>query len=801
MAIDKSKTLPFFPFELTIYTFITAMTEEERACYLSLYTSDYESHRNRNPKPVPGTCRWILEHEKYNDWYSTEGSRLLWVSADAGCGKSVLISFLIDLFTKSQVTPHTNVCYFFFKDDVNEQRSAVFALSALIHQICTVQPTLIHHATSQRAIKGHAMIKQFHSLWDIFVATVCDEDSNDTICFIDGLDECEMFSRKELMTALTEFFGREIRKSHPYLKVIVTSRPDNSVKNAFCKLPEIRLRGENETKAINEDVKLVVQASVNNLKSSGLPRDLLTKLQQELIRRADRTFLWTTLTIELLKDASERGASRKEIDRILQSRDIDVIYSRLLAGRPYPTQARRLLQIVLAAARPFTLEEMSIALAVRRSDKQDDTFEDLGARIKHPFENHVKSLCGHFLRIVHERIYLVHQTAREFLLRPESPKVSKPMVSKKMELDQKVSSLARSDSTIQPLTSRALRTAGEFLHHQESLETKMTSKPMEEPQFKKQSIPQTRKLESVLENAEGNTEKPARKTVTWKTSISLIGAHRTLLNICVAYLYLFHDVEDESAISNSDNARSPERSSLSGLLNYAAIYWLSHLRVARTEDLSVWTRWYANVCDPKFGGFKTWTRLNPSYNLYFPPGRIDIQGAEPEEESIFDTLSKAAPRFVNNVDYNSDRRTKTQGRKLYKKSEQQWDDIDSQQICSELDIFDKIGPNSEILFGNDDSLNEDHSDESKLSSMDSDSASSQLSGATSVGDLEEMDPQSHGMNSSLKSTHRHRQYQRARKRSKERDPLRTASLLASHPPAESSFLHQIDDNANDRYWG
>jgi hypothetical protein len=78
-------------------------------------TSNYESHRDRNPEPVNGTCQWLLQHPNYVKWRDSHLSNLLWVSADPGCGKSVLARFLADdelKPTESRIT-----CYFFFKDD------------------------------------------------------------------------------------------------------------------------------------------------------------------------------------------------------------------------------------------------------------------------------------------------------------------------------------------------------------------------------------------------------------------------------------------------------------------------------------------------------------------------------------------------------------------------------------------------------------------------------------------------------------------------------------------------------------
>jgi len=42
-------------------------------------------------------------------------------------------------------------------------------------------------------------------------------------------------------------------------------------------------------------------------------------------------------------------------------------------------------------------------------------FDELALDLIYSFENDVKLLCGHFLRIIRGRVYLVHETAREYL--------------------------------------------------------------------------------------------------------------------------------------------------------------------------------------------------------------------------------------------------------------------------------------------------------------------------------------------------------------------------------------------------
>jgi hypothetical protein len=92
---------------------------------------------------VLGTCQWSLEHEKYLKWIDARGSSLSWVTAYPGCGKSVLASFLVDhLRQQEESNCRTNISYFFFKDDSDQERSSTFALSAILHQLFIAISTL-----------------------------------------------------------------------------------------------------------------------------------------------------------------------------------------------------------------------------------------------------------------------------------------------------------------------------------------------------------------------------------------------------------------------------------------------------------------------------------------------------------------------------------------------------------------------------------------------------------------------------------------------------------------------------------
>ncbi|GKT48348.1 vegetative incompatibility protein HET-E-1 [Colletotrichum spaethianum] len=306
----------------------------------------------------------------------------------------------------------------------------------------------------------------------------------------------------------------------------------------------IRLRAEDETDAISHDVSMVIKARIDDLIDRGFPVALLENIQLELIKRADRTFLWVSLALGLLEEKVEGGASRRELDNILRTRDIYSIYAELLASRPDLPKTRKMLNLILAAARPLTVKETSIALAVVPESKQINhpqrlprkakspgklTLRDVEYELVYPFENHLKLICGHFIRITKNRVYLVHETAREFLLEPND------------------------SSDI----------------------------PQLDPFFSQPS--------AVLGGPE----------TTFQHTFSLIEAHALLLDICAAFLY---------CLAKQSKTSQPGQASIEtqAFLQYAAQSWTIHHHRARKRLDVLDSRYYQNLCHPLFPGFHRW---------------------------------------------------------------------------------------------------------------------------------------------------------------------------------------------------
>ncbi|PWW78753.1 hypothetical protein C7212DRAFT_355414 [Tuber magnatum] len=362
-----------------------------------LYTSEYGSHRGRVREPAEGTCTWVLEHPKYQEWSEKNVSSLLWLSADPGYGKSVIASFLVKHLKKRT---DAIVCYFFFKEDNDEQRRATFALCAILHQ----------HFVERSSLYGYGGGSD--TLWDILIESVAKGGCGEVIRVVDALDECEEVTLGRFMHNVTRLPVSQT--SDTPLKFLVTGRPYLKIERGLSSwATTIRLKGENEVNSISADVTLLIDKGINELESIRENPGGLGYLRSVLMSSADRTFLWVSLVLEILKD-SEDDSPEGFADIVSTTpRDLAELYTKILNKSASYDKARQILHIVVGAARPLTLREMNIAFRMRRNQKSVKDQRDL----PQGFEKTVKNLCGLFVRIIDSKIYLVHQTAREFLIK------------------------------------------------------------------------------------------------------------------------------------------------------------------------------------------------------------------------------------------------------------------------------------------------------------------------------------------------------------------------------------------------
>jgi len=390
-------------------------SDREIQCLRALRTVEYEKFKDRNPDRLERTCEWFLRHERFYEWRQRK-SGFLWVSADPGCGKSVLAKCLIDQEIKS--TESRTTCYFFFKDDDKEQKSLATAFSSLLHQLFAQKQSLIQHAMQDYTTDGDKLPNFFHKLWGILVKATSDPKAGEVVCILDALDECADAERYQIIDTLSTFYKQS--QSSSQLKFLVTSRPYFDIERKFASLtrhfPTIRLHGEKESEAISREIDIVIRFKVSELgQELELGDSEQLALQDELLAMEHRTYLWLKLMVDVIRGEIDPTKKRlKEIINTLPA-TVDQAYESILLQAKDQKRAQKLLHIIVAARRPLTLKEMNIALTIEDHHR---SYEDLGLDVKNEarFATTIRNICGLFITIIDQKVYLIHQTAKEFLV-------------------------------------------------------------------------------------------------------------------------------------------------------------------------------------------------------------------------------------------------------------------------------------------------------------------------------------------------------------------------------------------------
>ncbi|KAK1637464.1 hypothetical protein BDP81DRAFT_317718 [Colletotrichum phormii] len=647
------------------------------ACLREL-NSAYEYHLDQIDNPISKTCEWFTSHTQWNRWDSLPGSGLLWITADAGCGKSVLAKYLVNFFRErtSRAHLHTHVCYFFFKEGLEHQDNAPSAVSAILHQLFSNQRRLMHHAMAKYSNMPKNSFNRFSTLWCILLAMMEDPQTKDVL---DGLDECEDKSLEELIKALADFVqSRKTipNKARPACKIILLSRHLNSIERRFGLRPSIgshdagaqssegcvnfRLSAEEESASVAKDIAQFVASRISDLgRQSEISTEILHRIEKRLISSADCTFLWVSLVMNIVKGAEVDGISMGQIEAILATTKLEDVYEKLLSGRASPLKSRKVLLLILSAVRPLTVEELCGAVEVNQDyHQQQDTKEservmahlesislhELGQRkevsraqdliarsgrittstnmmqklennerramraislrpganhdrlsrqpevqtrtLQHhmhrPFINHIRQVCGHLVRIRKGKIYLVHQTARQFLL-----------------------------------------------HQRRELGFGAIS------QGKKYSLPTHR-----------DRQESGSSTLVsqWQHSISLADANLYMLQICADYLDLFRSAKafkkaaltkQEANVYLKDCRKDCRKDPPRAFLRYVSRHWLDHYRPIR-EDLKLS---YDYLLQPNTPQFNAWIISHGSWmpeeqRRILEIGGVSIIKEEEEELSM-----------------------------------------------------------------------------------------------------------------------------------------------------------------------
>ncbi|KAK3316605.1 hypothetical protein B0H66DRAFT_534854 [Apodospora peruviana] len=373
-------------------------------------------------------------------WLQSPRSEILWVTGDTGCGKTTLSRFLVENLCNQVAqqqpgseTTNTRLCHFFFDDKTETQSDGLSLLTALIHQLLksldleTRAVVAIDLTRGFAANNSQLTMTSIHDLWEIFKSVVSAIDDGKTsqqqniICVVDALDECEADSMSKVLKLLSSHIRdksqttQESSSPQGWFRIIVTSRRYQFIDNLFKSIPHIRSKLEDHTAQTARDVEKLISLRSGHIQSITSCSDSMRRTIEQ------RPFSGTSLVLDILERATD--SSPESIERVFEGHDnlphqLDDIYSNILQRSSDTRALLKILSVILAARRPLSLQKINTALAVRAADSSRKEVER-----RHQFDisRRFIGVCGQFIRISCGVVSLIHQIAKEFLIRPPLP--------------------------------------------------------------------------------------------------------------------------------------------------------------------------------------------------------------------------------------------------------------------------------------------------------------------------------------------------------------------------------------------
>ncbi|OJZ90793.1 hypothetical protein ASPFODRAFT_706175 [Aspergillus luchuensis CBS 106.47] len=386
--------------------------DEYRNCLQSLRWIDPRAEigdiQARNESIIEELYTWIFltnEYRQFSKWDHITPARL-WVSGQAGTGKTMLLIGIIkDLISRGLVDTERPLILYFFCQATNDQaNNGVAVLRSLIWLLLLEQPLLISHIQKEYFHSASRLLTDknaFTTLRDILRKMLGDKCLKRAIIIIDAMDECEEKSRELLTRFIDDASSAEELLN---IKWLVSSRPLPEIPASVQDptLPThslLKLDGHDMSHSIDRyiDIKMV------QLRHKARKKNRVEELAAKLKAEASNTYIWVSLVCRELINSHEFMWA-EIVDKI--PKYLEDLYGYLLDRLAnlnsgiMSSCCRNVLMAAMVATDPLALSEIEILAELPEGE---DTAEA------------VVQECRSFLTIRNNTVYLVHQSAQDYL--------------------------------------------------------------------------------------------------------------------------------------------------------------------------------------------------------------------------------------------------------------------------------------------------------------------------------------------------------------------------------------------------
>lgn len=371
----------------------------ERDKYLGwLPVSDHWQYHNaaRSLRIDQTTGGWFLE-KKFETWCTTPRS-LLWLCSkgglsnianiprspgtnvcEAGSGKTVLSSTIIDKIRDKIRSSHSGALAFFYFSFQDNQRQDVlsFKRSLLVQLVQQISSEKSRHLTGKRPFY---IPKAFYVLYTLYHPSTAPpvEDINTTLLgvlqdtpkayiVVDAVDECLNLSDRLAVVDCLKWLSS---KASCDVQILFTSRPEADIGDAFSSVSVPKEIVHFSPLEIDADISSHISRLMENKPYSRWSLGLKSKVKTHLTSRADGAFRWAELQMQELSGKAREIDVEKALRRLPET--LGQTYARMLQKIDqdgYGKEALMVLRWLAYSHRPLTLAEASEIAAFQVEDE------------------------------------------------------------------------------------------------------------------------------------------------------------------------------------------------------------------------------------------------------------------------------------------------------------------------------------------------------------------------------------------------------------------------------------------------
>ncbi|KAK3339412.1 hypothetical protein B0H65DRAFT_299455 [Neurospora tetraspora] len=384
------------------------------------YQSDYrffiDCRDDSNDKLGTSSGTWIFDNPIFQAWHlgDASGKRVLYIHGRPGGGKSTLMATVIERLSKD-MRPGIALAFFYFRHQNADKDNFNSLLRALLGQLYDRDPVLSAHIDIETSKHDGLRTKVLKELVSTAVGTY-----PTTYLVLDGLDECTNEEEEKTIEWLLALCNHS-----PGLRVLFSGQRDGILDH--------RLKASNSAHSILLDT---ASGHVGNIKNycESLARDIQATFEPEpsleqvivdlVSENAGGMFLYAKLVLEHLLGQYRTADLKRALQPGIFPASLEEVYEKLEdrlhkgSSDDERKAAIQILSYVVCCKRTLFWREIQSFFSIDQLKGEVD-YDN------RPVKSY-KQLCGSFLDShtvnkdytgPEDEVHLVHETAREFLIR------------------------------------------------------------------------------------------------------------------------------------------------------------------------------------------------------------------------------------------------------------------------------------------------------------------------------------------------------------------------------------------------